>query len=256
MRAILSPAKSLNAAVERRLPPTTVPRFLSESTQLATHMRDYDPPALAKLMHLSDKLAALNVARFGEWTTDHADPALLPALFAFNGDVYQGLDATTLSDAQIEAAQNQIRILSGLYGLLRPLDALRPYRLEMGTKLTIGQATSLAQFWRPQVTGALNAELQGEPLLNLASQEYADAVDFGQIASPVISPVFKDWKNGQYKIISFFAKRARGLMARFVVTENPRSEADLKDFSLGGYRFDSNLSTPGQPVFTRNPEQQ
>ena len=254
MRAIVSPAKSLNTALEHAHPATSQPRFLAEADQLVQQMRAYDPAGLAKLMHLSDPLAALNVARFEQWQADHTDPSLLPAVFAFNGDVYKGLEVQSLSIDHVQAVNTRIRILSGLYGLLRPLDAFRPYRLEMGTKIQVQSAASLAGFWRPKVTAELNAELDGAPLVNLASQEYADAVDFKQIQSPIITPVFQDWKNGQFKIISFYAKRARGLMARFIALHAPQAEPDLFEFNLGGYQYNADLSKPNKPVFTRNPD--
>lgn len=254
MRAIISPAKSLNTTLEGAASAASMPQFLSEAGALVQQMRDYDPVGLATLMHLSDSLAALNVARFAQWDADHSDSTLLPAVFAFNGDVYQGLEVASLTEDQVASVNMHIRILSGLYGLLRPLDAFRPYRLEMGTKIQVGEATSLAAFWRPKVTAALNTELDGQPLVNLASQEYADAVDFKQIEAPVITPVFKDWKGGQFKIISFYAKRARGLMARFIALNAPRTEADLFDFTLGGYAYAPSLSQPGKPVFTRTLE--
>lgn len=254
MRAIVSPAKSLNSTLEHAHPATSQPRFLHEADQLVQQMRAYDPAGLATLMHLSDALAALNVARFAQWQPDHSEPTLLPAVFAFNGDVYQGLDVQSLTADQVDSVNTHIRILSGLYGLLRPLDAFRPYRLEMGTKIQLQSAGSLAGFWRPKITAALNAELDGAPLVNLASQEYADAVDFKQIQSPVITPIFQDWKNGQFKIISFYAKRARGLMARFIALHTPQAEADLFEFNEGGYQYNAALSKPSKPVFTRNPD--
>lgn len=256
MLAILSPAKSLNTALTPGLPSATTPAFIDRAAVLAEHMRHYSPSDLANLMKLSDKLSALNAARFEEWSSDHQSAELLPAVFAFNGDVYQGLDVHTLSPSALEAVNARIRILSGLYGLLRPFDAMRPYRLEMGTKLAHGPASSLPDYWRETVTEALNETLQGAMLVNLASNEYAAAVDFSAINGPVISPVFKDLKNGEYKIISFYAKRARGLMARFLVEQDVNHPDGLKAFDYAGYRYSETHSKPNAPCFIRDPEAQ
>lgn len=253
MLAILSPAKSLNTEVMPNMPATTEPAFLDRTQVLADHMRHYSPAELAHLMKLSDSLSSLNAARFEQWQADHRDESLLPAVFAFNGDVYQGLDIQTLAPELLPQVNARLRILSGLYGLLRPLDAMRPYRLEMGTKLQHGPTTSLPKFWRDTVTDALNHELQGAMLVNLASQEYAEAVDFGAINGPVVSPVFKDFKNGDYKIISFYAKRARGLMARFLVEHEVATPEALQDFNYGGYQYSDTHSKPMAPCFIRDP---
>jgi len=254
MLAVLSPAKSLNTDLIPGLPAATVPVFLEQSQRLAEHMRSYSPADLADLMKLSDKLAALNAARFEQWDSNHASDDLLPAAFAFNGDVYQGLDVNSLSQPALDALNKRIRILSGLYGLLRPFDAMRPYRLEMGTKLKQGPVTSLPDYWRNSVTDALNAELNGAMLVNLASNEYAQAIHFPSIAGPVITPVFKDRKNGEYKIISFYAKRARGLMARFLVEHDIERPDDLHAFDSAGYRYAPEHSKPNAPCFLRDPD--
>lgn len=254
MFAILSPAKSLNTDLTAERSRITSPQFLKQAAQLAEMMRGYSPSDLAVLMKLSDKLSALNAARFEEWNIDHQSNDLLPAIDAFNGDVYQGLDAQTLDNVALDRLSERIRILSGLYGLLRPFDAMRPYRLEMGTKLKGQAVPSLPDFWKVQVTESLNELLEGRPLVNLASNEYAAAVDFKSINGSVISPVFKDRKNGEYKIISFYAKRARGLMARFMVESDARTMDDLRQFDYNGYRYSESLSQDNAPCFIRDPE--
>ena len=254
MIAILSPAKSLNTEGPLDLPNSSEPLFLKQANQLADQMRNYTPSDLATLMKISDKLSTLNAARFEEWTPNHESSELLPAIYAFNGDVYQGLDIASLSREEFERASQQIRILSGLYGLLRPMDAIRPYRLEMGTKFKAGNIRSLHIYWREIVTGELNKVLSGAPLINLASNEYSAAVNFHRIDSEVVCPVFKDLKNGEYKIISFYAKRARGLMARFIAKTNAETFEDLKAFNYAGYKFSEAHSKPLSPCFIRDPE--
>ena len=254
MLAILSPAKSLNTDLSVDRSTITTPQFLEEATTLTNMMREFSPSDLASLMKLSDKLSALNAARFEQWSPDHQADDLLPAVYAFNGDVYQGLDVQTLSPDALNRLAGHVRILSGLYGLLRPFDAMRPYRLEMGTKLQGQAITSLPEFWKNKITQRLNADLNGAPLVNLASNEYSAAVDFRAIEGPVISPVFKDLKNGEYKIISFYAKRARGLLARFIVETDAQTVTDLQAFDDGGYRYSNKHSTLDAPCFIRDPE--
>ena len=253
MLAIISPAKSLNTERTAEMPPASNPEFLAEACVLAEKMRRLSPSDLAGLMKLSDKLSALNAARFEEWQLDHSASELLPAVYAFNGDVYQGLDVQTLSSDALARLNDHVRILSGLYGILRPLDAMRPYRLEMGTKMTDPEVPSLPAYWQSRVTEALNQALNGQTLVNLASNEYAAAVDFKAIKSPVISPIFKDLKNGEYKIISFYAKRARGLMARYIVEAAVDSMDQLLAFDYQGYRYSKAHSTPDKPCFIRDP---
>lgn len=254
MLAILSPAKSLNTDLSVDRSNISTPQFLEQAAELAEMMRGFSPSDLASLMKLSDKLSALNAARFEEWSIDHQADNLLPAIYAFNGDVYQGLDVQTLSSDALNHLSNHVRILSGLYGLLRPFDAMRPYRLEMGTKLKGQAIASLPDFWKSRVTDALNEELKGQPLVNLASNEYSAAVDLKSIEGPVISPVFKDLKNGEYKIISFYAKRARGLMARYMVESDTQTANDLLGFDYDGYAFSEAHSKPNTPCFIRDPE--
>jgi cytoplasmic iron level regulating protein YaaA (DUF328/UPF0246 family) len=254
MLAILSPAKSLNTDLSVDRSNISTPQFLEQAAELAEMMRGFSPSDLASLMKLSDKLSALNAARFEEWSIDHRADELLPAIYAFNGDVYQGLDVQTLSSDALNRLSDRVRILSGLYGLLRPFDAMRPYRLEMGTKLKGQAISSLPDFWKSRVTDALNEQLKGQPLVNLASNEYSAAVDLKSIEGPVIAPVFKDLKNGEYKIISFYAKRARGLMARFMVESDTQTADDLLGFDYDGYAFSRAYSKPNAPCFIRDPE--
>ena len=205
-------------------------------------------------MHISDKLAGLNAARFAEWQLPFTADNAKPALFAFNGDVYQGLDAATLTAEQVQYAQQKLRILSGLYGVLKPLDLMQPYRLEMGTSLANKRGQNLYQFWGDIVTKELNQQLEqlnAPLLLDLASQEYFKVVRPKLLAKPVVKVQFRDFKNGDYKIISFFAKKARGLMARYVITGQIDQQSGLKDFNLGGYQFNAAASSDHELVFLR-----
>lgn len=253
MKIVISPAKSLN--FEKPLPTQlhTEPLFLKESRQVHKVLKEKKPAELSDLMSISDKLADLNWQRnqernVAEITNENARPAI----YAFNGDVYIGLDAYTLSDDKIEVLQDKLRILSGLYGLLKPLDLMQPYRLEMGTKLPIGKNKNLYEFWKPIIAKQLNAELEKDELfVNLASNEYFDAVDVKKLKVPVITPEFKDYKDGKLKIISFFAKKARGLMVRYIIDTNAETIEDLKGFNYEGYAFDANLSQDNKLVFTR-----
>jgi len=252
MLIVLSPAKSLD--LESPSPSTThtIPEFIPRAAELIDVLRGYSPADIAGLMDLSDKLAMLNVGRYAHWSADHADAR--QAVMSFDGDVYAGLDARSLAPAAIDYAQRQVRILSGLYGLLRPLDRMHPYRLEMGTRLKNAHGANLYAFWGDSVTAALNRQLEetGAPaLVNLASEEYFKAVKPKLLAAPVINPVFEDWKNGKYKIISFFAKRARGLMARYAAENAIGDPEALKEFDVDGYAFDAAASSERNWVFRR-----
>ena len=218
-------------------------------------LRQLNPNELAELMKLSDKLAGLNVARFTEWHPDFTLENARQAILAFKGDVYTGLDAQTLSNADFEYAQQHLRILSGLYGVLRPLDLMQPYRLEMGTKLDNAQGKNLYEFWGSRITDSLNtclAENKATVLLNLASNEYFKAVQPKLLNATLINVDFKDLKNGQYKIISFYAKKARGIMARYVIQHKIDSVDALKDFSEQGYYYSAEQSKPEHLVFLRD----
>jgi len=252
MKIVISPAKSLN--FEKVLPTTkySEPMFLKESRQVHKVLKQKSPKELSELMDISDKLADLNWQRNQDWKTPFTPENARPAVFAFDGDVYTGLDAYSIPTEKLENLQDNLRILSGMYGLLKPLDLMQAYRLEMGTKLPIGESKNLYEFWKPIITKALNKELhKGELFINLASNEYFSAVDAKQLKVPVITPEFKDYKNGKLKIISFFAKKARGLMVRYIIDTNAKTIEDLKGFNYEGYQFDANLSKGNHLVFTR-----
>jgi len=250
---LLSPAKTLDYESEVPSMRATKPRFLDDSAELAAIMKKMKPADLEKLMGISSKLADLNTERFGDWRTDFSKPEAREAILAFKGDVYQGLAVDDWKKEDFAAAQKSIRILSGLYGILRPLDLMLPYRLEMGTKLKTKRGTNLYHFWGSQLTESLNKELKGEKdaVINLASNEYFSAIKPKELKSPVITPVFKDWKNGKYKVISFFAKKARGEMAAWAIKNKIETPAALKKFKGSGYKFDKSLSDDSSPVFTR-----
>ena len=252
MKLVLSPAKSLN--FESPLPTTqyTESGFLSKSERINKLLKSKSAKSLSKLMSISDALGQLNHQRNQDWqlpfTTDNARPAV----YAFNGDVYRGLDAYTIPEDKIEVLQNTVRILSGLYGLLKPTDLMQPYRLEMGTKFPVGANKNLYEFWKKDITNALNEELEDDEIfLNLASNEYFKAIDTKALKVPVITANFKEFKNGQYKMISFFAKSARGMMARFIVDTNAKTIDDLKGFNYGGYNFSEPMSREKELIFIR-----
>lgn len=255
MLILLSPAKSLDYDIP--LPPGlqhTLPQFIAQSSALIDVLRQKAPQDIASLMKISDPLAALNVARYQAWSPDFSAANARQALFAFNGDVYEGLQAPTLTSADLQWAQQHVAILSGLYGVLRPLDWMQPYRLEMGTRLATSAGSNLYQFWGTQIAEHLHAQLQGaaDPwVLNLASLEYAKAVDRKALQARVVECVFEDWKGGQYKVISFYAKRARGLMARFAIEQRVRQPQQLQAFGAEGYALDASASAPERLVFRR-----
>ncbi|HKJ42981.1 MAG TPA: peroxide stress protein YaaA [Sunxiuqinia sp.] len=254
MLILLSPAKSLDFNTKPTTENYTQPAFLKESRQLNRELKKLSPQILSKLMSISANLGELNFERNQKWKTPFSPDNAKQAVLAFTGDVYQGLQATDLSEKELEIAQTKIRILSGLYGLLKPLDLIQPYRLEMGTKFGIDGNKDLYEFWQDKLTKTINKELKasGGPLINLASNEYYKAVDSKKIKADIISPAFKDLKNGQYKIISFYAKKARGLMSRFIVKNNITNVGDLKAFDLEGYYFNNDLSKGKNWVFTRD----
>lgn len=254
MLMVVSPAKDLDLTPCSVAIDLSEPALLAEATELAAVCKQLTPADLASLMHISDKLAGLNVARFAEWQPPFTKENAKAALFMFNGDVYQGLDAASLSAEELTFAQQHLRILSGLYGVLRPLDLMQAYRLEMGTKLANGRGADLYAFWKASITANLQQQLQNlqsTVLLNLASQEYFKAVDTKQLGARVVTPEFKDYKNGQYKIISFYAKKARGLMARYVIQQRLTSAEQLHQFNLAGYYYSAEHSTADKPVFLR-----
>lgn len=254
MLIVLSPAKSLDYDSPATVADHTLPAFIDQSAQLVALLQPQTPAQIAQLMGVSDALATLNVARFAAWSPTFTASNSKQAILAFNGDVYEGLDAATLSPADLAWAQEHVAILSGLYGVLRPLDWMQPYRLEMGTRLPNPCGKDLYAFWGDRLARHLNERLAADAqpvLLNLASQEYFKAIDRKALAVPVVECVFEDWKAGTWKIISFHAKRARGLMTRFVVEQRVRSVAELKRFDSEGYRFDAAASAADRLVFRR-----
>ena len=252
MKMIISPAKSLD--FESAIPDVlaTQPNFLKESKVIQAVIKKKSPADLMQLMSISDQLADLNWRRNKAWKTPFTSLNARPAVFAFSGDVYIGLDVKSLSEEKLPVLQERLRILSGLYGILKPLDLIQPYRLEMGTAISIGDSKNLYEFWKAKLTHALNKEIkQGELLINLASNEYFSAINVKDLKVPVITPEFKDYKDGNLKMISFFAKKARGMMVRYIIDTNAETIDDIKGFDYEGYRFDSNLSKGNKLVFTR-----
>jgi uncharacterized protein len=255
MLIVVSPAKSLDYESSLTTESGTRPQFMDQSQLLIEQLQELSPPEVGELMGISDKLADLNFGRYLSWRPRVTRKNSRPAVLAFKGDVYIGLQAETFSQKDLDYAQEHLRILSGLYGLLRPLDLMQPYRLEMGTKLPTERGNNLYDFWGEQITQALNKQLKktkSQVLLNLASNEYFSAVKPKLISSEVISPVFKDYKSGQYKIISFFAKKARGTMSRWVIQNRIEDPALLRNFNLDGYTYSETESKPGKPTFLRD----
>ncbi len=259
MLMVISPAKTLDYETPPITERFTLPQHLDHSQQLIELLRDYSPAQISELMHLSDKLAALNVARYGSWTAEFTPDNAKQALLAFKGDVYTGLNVDDFTDDDLLFAQQHLRMLSGLYGLLRPLDLMQPYRLEMGTKLVNPRGKDLYAFWGERISDWLNEALreQGDDvLINLASNEYFSSVKRKALNARVIDVDFKDMKNGQYKIISFYAKKARGLMARWVIKERIAKPEQLSAFDYEGYRFSADDSSANHLVFLRDTDQQ
>lgn len=253
MKLLISPAKTLDLDSQIPAVDFTIPTSLAKSQTLIDTIKPYTPADVASLMKLSDKLASLNVTRYQEWDKTHTIDNSRPALFTFKGDVYTGLDAHTLSIDDINYAQNHLRMLSGLYGLLKPLDLMQAYRLEMGIRLPNPAGNNLYQFWGDHIANLILDELESDELLvNLASNEYFKSVNTKLIKQPILSPVFLDEKNGKYKVISFYAKKARGLMARYLIQSRSETYEDVLQFNLAGYRYDPAQSKENEPVFTRS----
>lgn len=252
MKIVISPAKSLD--FETKLPTNIYSQsnFLNQSEKIHKTLQKKTPKELMDLMHVSENLANLNWKRNQEWSIPFTPQNARQAVFAFNGDVYTGLDAYTIPEESISILQDKLRILSGLYGILKPLDLIQAYRLEMGTSMPIGTNKNLYEFWKKEITDSLNEELSNDELfINLASNEYFSVVDVKKLKVPVITPEFKDYKDGKLKIISFFAKKARGLMVRYIINTNAATIDDLKRFNYDRYAFDANLSKGNNLVFTR-----
>lgn len=254
MLVVLSPAKTLDYESPVRIRRHSLPEFIPDAETLVQKLRRKSARELRKMMGTSEAIATLNHERYQSWspqfTTDNARQAIL----AFMGDVYAGLEAATLSSRDLTYAQGRLRILSGLYGVLRPLDLMQAYRLEMGTRLANPRGRDLYAFWNGRIADALNAQaaaVRTNVLVNLASNEYFRSVDARQLEPEVVTPVFKDRNKGQYKVLSFFAKKARGRMARYIIETRARKPSDLEGFDLDGYAFNAALSSPNKPVFTR-----
>ena len=252
MKIVLSPAKSLD--FESKIPTviTTEACFLPEAERLNKLLKKKSANSLSKLMSISANLGQLNYERNQEWQLPFTNRNARPSIFAFNGAVFNGLDVKTLSKNNLKTLQNTLRIISGLYGVLKPLDLMQPYRLEMGTKFPVGKNKNLYEFWKRKITQSLNDELEeGELFVNLASNEYFKAIDVKALKVPVITPVFKDLKNGEYKTIMTYAKLARGYMTRYIIETSAKTLDDLKGFNYEGYGFSETMSTETQLVFTR-----
>lgn len=251
MKIVISPAKSLDYTSQVPLDRKSEPIFIKEAKVINKELKAYTPKDLSDLMKISSTLAELNWQRNQE-RSFKKDANLRQAVYAFNGDVYSGLDAYTLLDENIDALEGKLRILSGLYGLLKPFDMIEPYRLEMGTKMAVGSVSSLHQFWKPILAKELNKEMKsGEILVNLASNEYFGAIDKKVLKAELVTPDFKDLKDGKLKTISFYAKKARGMMVRYIIDNKIEDVEGLKGFTMGGYAFSAEHSKDNNLVFIR-----
>ena len=254
MLIVISPSKTLNFEKPASNLSYTLPLFVKEASDLIKPLRKLSVDKLIDLMDISPKLAQLNQERFYLWRPEFTVETARQALFAFRGDVYTGLDADTLYPIEITLAQEKLRILSGLYGVIRPLDLIRPYRLEMGTTLSVGKNRNLYEFWQKKITARIREDLNksgSNLLINLASVEYFKVVDQKKLKAEIVTPEFREGKNGTYKMVSFFAKKARGLMTRFILQNGIEVEDQLRAFDSEGYCYNSYLSQKGRPVFTR-----
>lgn len=255
MLIVISPAKTLDFDTPATTAAFSEPELLDHSQQLISQLRTLSPDEVGSMMKISSKLAELNVNRYHDWQTPFSPDNAKQAVLAFKGDVYTGLDAETLLEKDLQWAQQHLRILSGLYGALKPLDLMQAYRLEMGIKLANDKGKNLYEFWGDTITEKLNAqlnELNSDLLVNLASKEYFKSINFKQLNADVVTPDFKDWKNGQYKIISFFAKKARGMMTRWIIENRIEKVDQLTDFSVAGYRYSDEHSSANDLVFIRD----
>lgn len=255
MLMVISPAKTLDFDTPATTRQATTPEFLAQSQQLIDQLRLLSPTDISELMGISDKLGELNFKRYLNWHIPFDRHNAKQAVLAFKGDVYTGLEADNFSAEDLKFAQQHLRILSGLYGVLRPLDLMQPYRLEMGTKFANSAGANLYQFWGDQITTTINKQLKkmnSNVLLNLASNEYFKSMQAKAVNAEIITPVFKDLKNGKHKIISFFAKKARGMMSAYVIKHRVSNASDIKKFKVGGYRYDAKSSTAREWVFTRD----
>jgi cytoplasmic iron level regulating protein YaaA (DUF328/UPF0246 family) len=254
MLIIISPAKSLDTETPSVYTNFTLPEMTEKSEKLVKRLKTMSPKQLSALMGISADLGERNFKRFQQWQLPFTTENAKQSIFVFNGDVYHGLQAKTLSAELLELAQTRLRILSGLYGVLRPLDLMQPYRLEMGTKLKYQRAVNLYEFWNPAITKKINeavAQSGSGVLVNLASSEYFKSIDNKKLKAKVVTPEFRELKNGKYVMVSFFAKRARGLMTRFVLENNITNPSELEAFDVEGYVLNPRLSKPENPIFTR-----
>jgi hypothetical protein len=254
MLTIISPAKNLRENIESNAPVLTVPEFLTEAEILINILRKYSPSKVMRLMDINPGLAQLNAGRYSRWSLPHDSGSGKPAILMFNGEVYNGLKATSLTPGELEYAQHHLRILSGLYGVIRPLDIIRAYRLEMGTSLKVGRKKDLYAFWGDKITGCINRELTHHAekvLLNLASKEYFAAINRKKINGRILSCTFKEERNSKYQFITIFGKKARGLMTRFIIRNRINDPENLKHFDEEGYFFNERISTENDWVFTR-----
>lgn len=254
MIIILSPAKSLYDHSPVQFEKFTEPEFMAEAEKVVSVMKKKKPAQLATLMDISPKLATLNFHRYQNWTSPLTSENKWQAVLMYNGDVYQGMKAETFSPAEFEIAQQKLRILSAVYGLLKPLDLIQPYRLEMGTNISVSRKKNLYEFWKVKITAKLNQQLAQTDqniLINLASNEYFSTVDAKKLKARIITPSFKEQKDSKYQMVSFYAKRARGLMSRFIIQNNITNTEEIKAFDLEGYYFNNQLSKENNWVFTR-----
>ncbi len=252
MKVVLSPAKSLDYNSQLPTAQTSECAFLESSSQVNHLLKKESPKRLSELMKISDNLAQLNYNRNQEWSLPFTKDNARPAIYTFSGDVYRGLDAYTIDVNKLDNVQDTVRIISGLYGLLKPLDLIQPYRLEMGTKFPIGKYKNLYEFWKAPITEALNEELKADELfLNLASQEYFKAIDPKVLKVPIVHVKFQELKAGKYKTIAIFSKLARGLMTRYIIDSNAKTIEDIKAFNQENYRYTESLSSATELVFTR-----
>lgn len=251
---LLSPSKTLDFSPQQKIKTPTAPEFVDEAAELVGRLQKLSKKKLMDLMGVSEKLAAENYERFQKWSPEHSSGNAKPCVLAYRGDVYDGLKADAWKAADFKFAQRHLRILSGLYGVLRPLDAIQPYRLEMSTPLKVGRKKDLYAFWQDALTDAINdalANAKTATLINLASKEYFSAIDRKRLEADIVTPTFKEYKNGKYKFLSFYGKRARGLMADYVIRNKLKKPEQLKRFDQDGYRFNDDLSTGRDWVFTR-----
>lgn len=254
MIIVISPAKSLDYESPMRTRKFTQPEFLSESSKLISDLKKLNPEQISELMSISANLGELNYARYANWSLPFDKSNARQAVFAFKGDVYLGLQVEQFSSADLSFAQNHLRILSGLYGVLKPLDLIQPYRLEMGTRFNIGNTSNLYEFWGNKLTSHLNDAIdvqKNKILINLASKEYFNSIKPRELDAKIVTPIFKDYSNGSYKIISFFAKKARGAMSAYIIKNRVKTASALTAFNDGGYQYSVNDSTADKPVFLR-----